>query len=307
MFTGRKEYVELCLKNREYEQNISGIQEAKSLEASNKQMSEVNNIYTLREGIEKRKRVYTQFVQGTKKDLLSECVFVLLDKATGYSFNEAQASIMKRNMVSSFINENGVDTLLNAMKSNSYVLAEFSRLVTKYTKIVTEKADKENTDTFCIDPEDRDNFFDELNTDDVEDVARVIKMRVSDSVDQFVQSNVQQKEELKEIIQNSKEKIDAARTEDVKESYGLIAKKAMTNLREKKKNNVLEAMIINVCESAMKNDELKQVYTVEGKLDMDTVVENCTIMYAFLETLHTSKLFKVDETYIKDVLEQLKV
>lgn len=302
MLFNNKEFVQLCINNRDYEKNLSRINESK---ISDDSMSN-ENIFQLRENKLKVEKEYKKFILDTKKTLLSECIYSLMDRSIGYQHDKVRADVIKRNLVNNFIEEQGVDSLLSRFKTESFLLSEYARIVNKYTTIITEKCNKENTDTFVVDQEDKDNFFDEIDMEDADEVATAIRMRVSDSVDQFVDSNIKQKEELKEVLTKSKEKIEASKNEEVRESFNILAKKKMTEIREKRRTNIFESMVISLAEASMKNEDLKAIYTKDGKLDMDSIVENCTIMYSFLETVNSAKMIKVDESYIKNVLRELK-
>ena len=70
--------------------------------------------------------------------------------------------------------------------------------------------------------------------------------------------------------------------------------------------NVLESMITRLSKAALTDSRLKEMYVQEnGKLDIDSIVEDCTVMYAFLEMLQTSKIQNIDEAYIKNVLDDI--
>lgn len=303
MLFNNKEFVQLCINNKEYEKNLTKISESKNI---NSDSMSTENVFQLRENKLKVEREHKKFILDTKKTLLSECIYSLMDRSIGYQHDKVRADIIKRNLVNNFIEEQGVDNLLSRFKSESFLLAEYARIVNEYTNVIVEKADKDNTDTFVVDQEDKDKFFEELEMEDAEDVATAIRIRVSDSVDEFVNSNIKQKEELKEILNNSKEKIEASKNEEVRESYNILAKKRISEVRERRKTNIFESMVVALAEASMKNEELKSMYTVNGKLDMDSIVENCTIMYGFLETLNSAKMMKVDEAYLKGVLKELK-
>ena len=302
MLFNNKEFVQLCINNRDYEKKLSKVNESKN---NNDSMTN-EDIFLLRENKLKVEREYKKFILDTKKTLLSECIYSLMDRSIGYQHDKVRADVIKRNLVNNFIEEQGVDNLLSRFRTESFLLSEYARIVNKYTNIITEKCNKENTDTFVVDQEDKDKFFDELDMEDADEVATAIKIRVSDSVDQFVDSNIKQKEELKEILTQSKERIEASKNEEVKESFNILAKKRMTEVREKRRTNIFEAMVFSLAEASMKNEDLKDIYTKDGKLDMDSIVENCTIMYSFLETINSAKMINVNEAYIKSILAELK-
>ena len=306
MLFNNKEFIQLCINNRNYNDTLNKINEAKELEITRDRNSHIDNIYSQRENRIKLERAYNTFIKDTKTSLLSECMYTLMNKACGYQQNEVQADIIKRNLVNNYIEEQGVDRILSSFKGKTFMLSEFARIIESTTKSILEKVDKNDTDTFNIEQEEKDKFFDELNFDDVEEVSSAIKKRVSDAVDEFMYSNIKQKEELKEILTASKEKIDSSKNEEVKESYNILAKKAITNLKAKRKVNIFESMVVSLAEASLKNENLKELYAKDNKLDMDSIVENVTIMYTFLETLNSAQIHNVNESYISDVLKELK-
>ena len=73
-----------------------------------------------------------------------------------------------------------------------------------------------------------------------------------------------------------------------------------------KPQSIYEAMIRNLSSSIIKDEALKNEYLNEnGTLDMSSVIESAKIMYAFLETLNTLQLERVDGEYIKNALSQI--
>lgn len=303
MIFNKKEFIELCINNVEYEKNLSKVTESKE---QNEGCMTTEDIFRLKESKNKKEREYKKFIHDTKKSLLAECIYSLMDKSIGYQQDKVRADVIKRNLVDNFIQEQGVDSLIARFRTESALLSEYARIVEKYSKIIVEKVEKDNPDTFVVEPEEKDKFFEELEMSDADEIATAIKMRVSDSVDEFVNSNIRQKEEIKEVLTKSKEKIESSRSEEIKESYNILAKRKISSIREGRKMNIFESMVFTLAEASMKDEQLKSIYTVNGKLDMDSIVENCTIMYSFLETLNSAKMVKIDEAYLKDVLEQLK-
>lgn len=303
MIFNKKEFIELCINNVEYEKNLSKVTESKE---HNEGCITTEDIFRLKESKNKKEREYKKFIHDTKKSLLAECVYSLMDRSIGYQQDKVRADVIKRNLVDNFIQEQGVDSLIARFRTESALLSEYARLVEKYSKIIIEKVEKDNPDTFVVEPEEKDKFFEELEMSDTDEIATAIKMRVSDSVDEFINSNIRQKEEIKEVLTKYKEKIESSRSEEIKESYNILAKRKISSIREGRKMNIFESMVFTLAEASMKDEQLKSIYTVNGKLDMDSIVENCTIMYSFLETLNSAKMVKIDEAYLKDVLEQLK-
>lgn len=245
---------------------------------------------------------FFKFQTSVKKSLLAESIYKLFDMGLGIHEQSDMSNAIKINLVNSFIEENGVDRLLSEFKYKSLLLSEMSRIVTKYSKKIIESVDASNENTFTIDPLIKDDFFEELDMDDYKDVSIAIRTRVTDAVDEFIQKNIEDKQELKDIIQDTQDKILAAKTEEIKEGYTQISKQKMSKIRNARKINIFEAMVQELSKGVIRRDDLREVYTNNGKLDMDKIVESCKIMYTFLETVQTAKMANIDEEYIENIL-----
>jgi hypothetical protein len=263
---------------------------------------------------EARMAKYRQFSADTKKALLSECVYRLFNACLTKTKETPQLEAVCRNMVNEFINENGCEDLLRHFRTASEMLSEMSLLVNRYHTIITEKADKDNEDSFKIDPETKDNFFEELDCVNADEVVYTVRNRVMDSMNEFIDKNTMDKMEITEVLKNTKEKIDmmkdtdspSAASEEVQESYTLNAKKKITNIRNNRPKGIFESMVTSLLKKTYTNEDYKQIYMEGTQVDMDKVVENCEIIYTFLEMLNTSKMVKVDEIYVESVLAEMK-
>ena len=245
---------------------------------------------------------FFKFQTSVKKSLLAESIYKLFDMGLGIHEQSDMSNAIKINLVNSFIEENGVDRLLSEFKYKSLLLSEMSRIVTKYSKKIIESVDASNENTFTIDPLIKDDFFEELDMDDYKDASIAIRTRVTDAVDEFIQKNIEDKQELKDIIQDTQDKILAAKTEEIKEGYTQISKQKMVKIRNIRKINIFEAMVQELSKGVIRRNDLREVYTNNGKLDMDKIVESCKIMYTFLETVQTAKMANIDEEYIENIL-----
>jgi len=245
---------------------------------------------------------FFKFQTSVKKSLLAESIYKLFDMGLGIHEQSDMSNAIKINLVNSFIEENGVDRLLSEFKYKSLLLSEMSRIVTKYSKKIIESVDASNENTFTIDPLIKDDFFEELDMDDYKDASIAIRTRVTDAVDEFIQKNIEDKQELKDIIQDTQDKILAAKTEEIKEGYTQISKQKMSKIRNARKINIFEAMVQELSKGVIRRNDLREVYTNNGKLDMDKIVESCKIMYTFLETVQTAKMANIDEEYIENIL-----
>lgn len=264
------------------------------------------DVYGIKESAIYRKDTRNRQIRDLRKSLLSECIYSVFDKALGFQLEADANDAMKRALVNNFIEEQGTQSLINSFKRSSFMLSEFARLIESTVEIVVEKCDKEKCEDIEIDPETKDQFYEKLNTEDAERVASVIKNRVSDAVDEFIQDNMTDRIEIQEIIRKTQEKVDKAKTDAIKESYDRQCKQEITKIRNRNNKNVLETMIYNVSGATLKDEAMAKLYMNESSLDMDKIVEKCTIMYTFLETVNTAKMKKLDGKYITNALNSLK-
>lgn len=265
------------------------------------------------------KNKYISFVESTKISFLSECIYNVYKKAMDPDIiRQENSTAIMRSMVNGFINEEEVGTILFKMKNGSNLLSEMHNLVNKYTKMVTESVDKNNPETFCIDYNIRDKFFEELKLDDVEEVAAAIKQRVSDAIDEFIYSNNVDRIDIKDTLQAAKEKMESieddenpdevigATSQEIKESYDHLAKRKISEIRGRKKN-LFHSLVSVMAENVVKNKDLQSEFMTENKINMPKIVDRISLMYTFMETTNSMKLVKVDENYVNEVLESMKM
>ena len=70
----------------------------------------------------------------------------------------------------------------------------------------------------------------------------------------------------------------------------------------KRPHNIYEQMVINLTEQVLNNEALKEKFTVNKKLDMDSIVERANSFYTLLETVNTLKIKKLDEDEIMKLI-----
>lgn len=248
---------------------------------------------------------YNEFKVQVKEDLLAECMYKVLIPALQEVAGTRKYQISK-GLVRDFIKEEGVDSLLRNFRKGSPVLYEMYDLTETHYQSVMEKVDKKDSNTFMIDTEDKDSFFDDLDASNLDGVSTVLKERISSSIDDFVMDNVQTKADVNEIIQSTQERISATKNESVIEELNRIANDRIATLNERRTKRVLEGMIYNVAESSMTNDSMKQIYCENGKINMDRVVDDTVVIYGFLEMVNMCKMRRVDDDYIINAVNNLK-
>lgn len=157
--------------------------------------------------------------------------------------------------------------------------------------------------------------FDELEKEeDVKKAIELIRQRVADAEETFIKRNAEDKKQIDELLSKISDNIKTVEDMDddesdeakiAKESANL-ARRKIKNITENRPLTIFEKMTRNLSESIIKDDVVKEQFLNEnGSVDFESVVESAKVMYAFLETLNTLQLEKVDETYIQKVLEEM--
>ena len=112
--------------------------------------------------------------------------------------------------------------------------------------------------------------------DDFDEICDNIRMRVTDGIEDFVQSNINNKMDIEEVISRTKEKIDNVSygtDEEVKQEYANLGKRRIESIKNRK-FGLLEAIVQKVSKSAMLNESISEAYTSsDGSLDMEKIVE----------------------------------
>lgn len=250
----------------------------------------------------KRKSLH-EFKFEVRKSLLTEALFALYNKSFGNKLEYQNEEVIKRGLVSKFVNEYGAEEIINNMKGKSLLLSDWYNVIEEYTDLIIE-ANKE-TESNTIDQKVKDNFFEDIYGEELKDVSLSIKMRVAGAIEEFNLSNQEEKMDIENIIKISQDKIATAQTERLKEHFEMEANQKIFKVRQRKRN-IFESMVYNMSKSYYSNETIKEQYSTDGKIDIDKIVESCELMYAFLETLNTAKVIEIDEEYLQKFVKDFK-
>lgn len=251
---------------------------------------------------------YHTFSESVRNAMVIEGLYNMYSKCVPEAAMEDQTcrNIM-RAIVSEYVHENGYDTILNKMKYASTAMSELHTIITKNTKAMLEEVDKSNPDTFRITSDMKDEFFSQLNYNDSDAIADAIKSRVADSMSEFITANAKDHEDISAALAAAQEKIADAPADDneLQEAYQMQGKRAVNNIRNRPKN-VFHAMVKSMSESVIKHQDSHAEFMVEGRLDMEKIVDRVGLMYTFMEMLNTARIENVDEAFIEGVIADLK-
>lgn len=253
---------------------------------------------------------YYDYKDDVKKTLLTEALMNIY-KGSIYHISDRENAICE-SLLGNYIEETGAPKLLKNMKfSESGLLHDIYDNVNKYYQKITEDAEVDDVTTQTIKPEDISNFWKDIDkANDVDDITSMIRLRVSDAEENFVNKNAQDKEDIKSILKNTADRIQSAKatndndySEAVEESETRLANQEIYQIQHESHRSVFDRMVRNLSESAIGNKE----YTLEnGRLDMNAIVESARCMYTLLEMVSTLQIEKVDSDYIEETLKSIK-
>lgn len=254
-----------------------------------------------------------EFKANVKKSLIKK---MLMELCVGSipNYTHREYSICE-NLIENYISEVGETALLKNMRfsENGFLRTCWSEINSHY-KTITEDATRDE-DTQYIDSGSLDDFWKDVDdTEDVDDITNLIRMRVSNAEENFVNRNQQDKENVKTVLKQTADRVQMAKdtndndyAESVEESETRIAKDKIYKIQHEGYRSVFDRMVRNLSEAAVKNKDAKgSLIDENGKLNMDSIVESARCMYSLLETIGTIQLEKVDNKYIEDTLKSIK-
>lgn len=172
----------------------------------------------------------------------------------------------------------------------------------------------EPEDTVNVDP--KKTMFQELEKEkEVKDAIELIRSRVADAEQAFINRNAADKEKINNLLNKISDNIktvekisdnDSDESKVAQESANL-AKRRINEISSNRPLTIFEALTRNITANILKNEAVKENYITEsGQLDTPVVVEAAKVMYGFLETLNTLQIESVNSDYVLSILKEFK-
>lgn len=156
---------------------------------------------------------------------------------------------------------------------------------------------------------DKDDLFTKMEKEDsISAAVDLLSKRIKDAEEDFIKKNALDKKKIENIVSNLNDRINGATgeeisNEDKEEAQNEVAR-LITEVRENRFHSIFEEMVKSVAEEVLADSTITESYRNEnGKLDMGSIVETAKVMYGFLEFVNTIQLEKVDEKFIKNILD----
>ena len=295
--------------------------EFKKALAENARQQEIEDMNNLRENIYNAKLIHEakadqffQYKSDVKRILVTEALGRIY-KDSIYHITDRESKICD-SLLENYIESTGVNTILKNMRfSESGLLVSIYEAEEEAFDNITDGANAEDVTSQTIDPKAIDDFWNQIDkNNDIDDVTNMIRLRVSNAEEEFVNKNQADKEDVKTILKDTAERVQAAKatndndySEAVEESETRLAKNKIYSIQHEGYRNVFDRMVRNISESVIKNEAIKEEFTLDnGRLDMDRIVESARCMYTLLEMVSTLQIEKVDTEYIESALKSIK-
>lgn len=289
--------------------------------AENARKQEIENMNKLREEIDNAKLMHEAKIDNfynykadVKKTLLTEALSRIY-KGSIFHITDREAALCD-SLLGSYIESTGVDTILKNMRfSKSGLLVSIYEAEQEAFDDITKDANAEDVTSQTIDPKAIEDFWDNIDkNNDIDDVTNMIRLRVSNAEEDFINKNQADKEDIKTILKDTAERVQNAKasndndySEAVEESEMRIAKDKIYNIQHESYHNVFDRMVRNISEAVLKDQVIKEQFSLDnGRLDMDKIVESARCMYTLLEMVSSLKIEKVDSEYIESALKSIK-
>ena len=301
-----------------YLQNQKETKESLVKAAKIREQEEINNAYlereALKEAAEKKINDFYKYKDDVKRALLSEALLGIYQNV--FINSSIREEALTESLMNQYIEENGTTNILKRMKySNNLILKNLYEAVTEKSDEITKDATVDDPSTQVIDKDNIKDFWKEIdNSEDVEDATNIIRLRVANAEEDFVNRNQQDKANIDTILKDTASRIQTAKSgndneyaEDVEESETRLAKDKIYQIQHESHRNIFDRMVRSLSEVVVKNEDIKKEFTLEnGRLDMDRIVESVRCMYGLLEMVSTLGLENVDEKYIEDTIKSIK-
>ena len=245
-----------------------------------------------------------------KEHFLTEAIKYIYNECMIPDLQKESTNIIRDTVIRGFIKENGVENIIRTFNTKSLFLADIAKAVKEATDdVVKANEDKlKNPDTkvddINVDPEYQDSFIDKMGQqkEEIEDVGAMVQSHVANNVEDFIASNVEDKQQIKEILDEVKEKVanikaaNADVAEDIKESMIIGAKRKIYNVKSAKKS-ILEAMVKHLAKRVIAENHTE--FLTESKtINTDKIVETAECMLTML-VLSEALGFKLNEQEVR--------
>ena len=269
-----------------------------------------SRILEQRYAYENKQKALDAFASESKDFLLTESLFYIMKKCFPVTL-ESSLLDQGRSVISSFVMEEGADSLLSRFRTKTLFLSELANIVeTTHRKVLHSCEGKDAP--FKITNSDMKAFHDRIDNMNTDAITKEIVSRVTKAEENFVKANMKDKENIEKLAEKTKEKIDnikvkdADTEEDLKQEFAALYRRDVDSVMNRKKG-ILESIVLRMSRAIVSESALLEQFTQEnGKLDMQRIIDSSEVMYTFLEMVNTLNIKPITTSYISDALASIK-
>lgn len=301
-----KQYIAAVLgehKNHVLQENAVIVKEEREKKEADKESNEFYEEMVNRASLPQK---YSNFITSVKEEFVAECIYSIFNESLNvFDRRNQKMELVKKALVTNFIQEQGVNSLLAKFRKQNVLLSEFALIIDKAIKEVTETTNSHNMNSWTVDTDIKNKFTADLEKCNSKEAILTITDRVTDAETEFVNDNVRRKLEIDEILQAKKEKLDSieSKPEEVKEAVAMGFDRKIKAIKNRHVSSIYQAIAEAMTKNALSDEELRGIYIKEGNIDMETLLEDAGVIYTFLETVFTTEM--VDEKYVKKFVNEI--
>ena len=227
------------------------------------------------------------------------------------SFANSHQHQLGYNIANNFVKEHGANKLLKEWKNSNYYMQSMQEDVSNWYNYLVESAEekiKEGLslkDAYQIEQDNINDFIITIKDNIPKDIDETINERVADSIQDFIDDNKKSKADMEKIYMDAKSKMVSDNDIGIQQEASMIAKRKENKILNRP-TNVFGEMTKIMLESVHKISVLKESYSNNNKLDFKKIMKDTEVMYTFLECLNTLNIVNVNESYITNMLLEMK-
>lgn len=247
-----------------------------------------------------------------KEAFLFEAIKYFYNESSVQEIEKEELQTTKDTIIMGFIKENGVENILNKFRKRDVVLTDIANFVNESTRAIMEENEEKLKDSetapedIQVSVDDRESFIDKMDQqkEEIEDVGAMVQTHVANNVEEFIASNVEDRQQIKDILDDVKEKVASIKAanadvaEQIKESKIMKARREIHKIKNSKKN-ILECMVNHLSKRVIAENH-QAFLDDRNSIKMDKIVETAECMLTML-VLSEAFGFEVNEKEVREL------
>lgn len=247
-----------------------------------------------------------------KEAFLFEAIKYFYNESSVQEIEKEELQTTKDTIIMGFIKENGVENILNKFRKRDVVLTDIANFVNESTRVIMEENEEKLKDSetapedIQVSVDDRESFIDKMaqQKEEIEDVGAMVQTHVANNVEEFIASNVEDRQQIKDILDDVKEKVASIKAanadvaEQIKESKIMKARREIHKIKNSKKN-ILECMVNHLSKRVIAENH-QAFLDDRNSIKMDKIVETAECMLTML-VLSEAFGFEVNEKEVREL------